>query len=217
MSLLTSPAADPAGPASRQDSVKRRQVIDGARRVFLADGFDGASMNDIARVAGVSKGTLYVYFASKEDLFAALIREEKRVQAEQLCAICWDEGDLRTALETFGAGLIDMMLRPSSISHFRTVAAVAGKFPSLGQAFYEAGPEYGMRQLAKVLARHAEDGRLDIDDPELAAIHFLEICKAHHLLRAILGVGERPTSAEIEIHVRKSVDVFLRAYGPRPT
>jgi len=69
-------AADLAAPnvetdranAPRNDE-KIRQILDGARRVFLADGFDGASMNDIARVAGVSKGTLYVYFQSKEALF----------------------------------------------------------------------------------------------------------------------------------------------------
>ena len=69
---------------SVQESAKRRQILDGARRVFLADGFDGASMNDIARVAGVSKGTLYVYFDSKEALFEALIREDRKQQAERL-------------------------------------------------------------------------------------------------------------------------------------
>src|SRR5260370_7219755 len=65
-------------------SAKRRQIMEGARTVFLADGFDGASMNDIARVAGVSKGTLYVYFESKEQLFKALIPEELRKHAERL-------------------------------------------------------------------------------------------------------------------------------------
>ncbi len=66
---------------------KRRQIIDGARTVFLSDGFDGASMNDIAHVAGVSKGTLYAYFDSKEQLFEALIREDRAQQAERLCTL----------------------------------------------------------------------------------------------------------------------------------
>ena len=65
---------------------KRRQVMDGARTAFLSAGFDGASMNDIARAAGVSKGTLYAYFDSKEQLFEALIREDRNQQAERLCA-----------------------------------------------------------------------------------------------------------------------------------
>ena len=71
-------------PAERTRRGQAAQIMDGARTVFLRDGFDGASMNDIARVAGVSKGTLYVYFDSKEQLFEALIREDRKQQAERL-------------------------------------------------------------------------------------------------------------------------------------
>ena len=62
-------------PTALQDSAKRRQIMDGARAVFLAQGFDAASMGEIARAAGVSKGTLYVYFDSKEKLFEAITHE----------------------------------------------------------------------------------------------------------------------------------------------
>ena len=64
-------------PAAGQDPAKRQQIIEGARRVFIDMGFDAASMNDITREAGVSKGTIYVYFANKEELFEALIEEER--------------------------------------------------------------------------------------------------------------------------------------------
>ncbi len=56
-------------PQRGAGDAKIRQILDGARAVFLAVGFDGASMNEIARAAGVSKGTLYVYFPSKVGLF----------------------------------------------------------------------------------------------------------------------------------------------------
>src|SRR4051812_23287347 len=69
-------------PATEEESAKRRQIIDGARAVFLAQGFDAASMGEIARAAGVSKGTLYVYFKSKEDLFGAIVSLECDAQAE---------------------------------------------------------------------------------------------------------------------------------------
>src|SRR3974390_139978 len=65
-----------------EDSAKRRQIVEGARQIFLSQGFDAASMNDIARTAGVSKGTLYVYFADKEELFAAIVEEECAAHAE---------------------------------------------------------------------------------------------------------------------------------------
>ncbi|HEY6256266.1 MAG TPA: helix-turn-helix domain-containing protein, partial [Xanthobacteraceae bacterium] len=73
-----------AAPTADQDSAKRRQIIEGARQVFLAQGFDAASMNEIARVAGVSKGTLYVYFANKEQLFEAIVGHECRAQGERI-------------------------------------------------------------------------------------------------------------------------------------
>src|SRR5947207_559844 len=60
----------------QEDSSKRRQILDGARKVFMDLGFDGASMGEIARAAGVSKGTLYVYFADKCALFEAILEQE---------------------------------------------------------------------------------------------------------------------------------------------
>ncbi len=195
------------------DGGKRRQILDGARTVFLASGFDAASMNEIARVAGVSKGTLYVYFDSKEALFEALVRLDKRAQAEQLCRV--DEtADLRTALTDVGYRLISRMLEPSNVAHFRTVIAVASKFPRVGQAYYEAGPRFGMERLKAYLGRQAEAGNLVIDDFDAAAHHFGELCKSRYLLRAILAVEERPTTDELKAHIEKAVEVFLRAYAP---
>ena len=71
-----------AVPVTADDSAKRRQIVQGAREIFLAKGFDAASMSDIARTAGVSKGTLYVYFENKEQLFEAIVHEECLAHAE---------------------------------------------------------------------------------------------------------------------------------------
>ena len=67
MDAETMPAVE---SATQDGGAKRRQVMEGARTIFLSEGFDGASMNDIARAAGVSKGTLYVYF----DFEGAIVR-----------------------------------------------------------------------------------------------------------------------------------------------
>src|SRR3954453_22537309 len=66
----------PAADESADGSAKRRQIMDGAREMFLTQGFDAASMGEIARAAGVSKGTLYVYFKNKEQLFEAIVQEQ---------------------------------------------------------------------------------------------------------------------------------------------
>src|SRR5271156_1800646 len=117
-----------SGESEGEASAKRRQIMEGARTVFLASGFDGASMNDIARIAGVSKGTLYVYFTSKEQLFEALIREERRQQAERLTDFSVDSEDIGHALFNFGCRLIEMMTRPDTLAHVRMVIAASHKF-----------------------------------------------------------------------------------------
>ncbi len=211
MSLVDDRRTTPDAP-SRDDGAKRRQIIDGARAVFLADGFDAASMNEIARAAGVSKGTLYVYFDSKEALFEALIREEKREQAEQTCRFDPANHDVAAELRAFGERMLDRLLRPSSIAHLRIVAAVAPKFPSIGRAFYEGGPQYGRNRLEEYFVSQNRAGVTAIDDPRLAANLFLDLCKSVHLLPVMLCVASAPTTAEIAAHVEAVTAVFLRAY-----
>ena len=191
---------------------KRRQIFDGARRVFLDSGFDAASMNEIARIAGVSKGTLYVYFDSKEALFEELVRHDKREQVEQVCWLDESTDDLRSALVDLGCRLLRHMLEPDRIAQLRTVIAVSARFPQIGEAFYEAGAQYGRQKLADFLRGHGGAHGLTIDDCDRAAAHFGDLCKSHVLLRAILNVGEIPDDRAIALHVAASVDTFMRAY-----
>jgi AcrR family transcriptional regulator len=195
-----------------QESAKRRQILDGARRVFLADGFDGASMNDITRVAGVSKGTLYVYFSSKEELFEALIREDKKQQAERLVFPA-GTADPRKQLASFGRQLIALMMQPEMIAQVRIVIAATAKFPKLGRAFYESGPLYGETQLAERLEEWRDSGLLDFDDARLAARQFLGLCKSGQHLSCLFGVAESASPEAIAETVDAGVEVFMRAYG----
>ena len=193
---------------------KRRQVMDGARSVFLSAGFDGASMNDIARAARVSKGTLYAYFESKEQLFEALIREERDQQAERLCAFPFDHSDPAAQLRGFGRRLVEMMARPESVAQVRVVIAATGKFPRLGRAFYEAGPRYGAQKLAAHLYGFVESGALEIADRERAARQFIDLCLSGVHKRLLFGVVDAVTPSEIDAAVDAAVEVFLKAYRP---
>src|SRR5215203_2975809 len=91
-----------------EDSSKRRQILDGASKVFLDLGFDGASMGEIARAAGVSKGTLYVYFDSKEKLFEALTIEEKKTLAEVLFQLDGEDPDVAAVLRRLGESYLKL-------------------------------------------------------------------------------------------------------------
>lgn len=201
----------PLAPAPRErggDS-KVRQILGGARAVFLRDGFDGASMSDIAREAGVSKGTLYVYFPSKEALFAANVRDDRRRQAEQMVPFASD-ATIAEALTGIGLNFMRELLAPSHIAQVRTVTAAAAKFPEIGTAFYEAGPDYGQRRLAAFLA-----GRHDIApaDCDLAAVDFVNLMQGTLLRRALFG-SEIASEADIVETVRRGVESFLRLYPP---
>ena len=199
---------------SPDGGAKRRQIMDGARTVFLSDGFDGASMNDIARVAGVSKGTLYVYFDSKEALFEALIREDRKSQVERIMSMSeCDRQDPPALLRAFGGRLMELMTRPESIAHLRVVIAATGKFPKLGQAFYEAGPCYGVNRLAAELGRLTAEGRLRVAEPQRAAQQFIDMCKSSIFHAVLFGVVDRVSQTEIDASVAAAVEVFLRAYG----
>src|SRR5437588_9315210 len=112
---MTSEAAVAALPShtdGAEDSAKRRQIMDGARAVFLAQGFDAASMGEIARVAGVSKGTLYVYFENKEELFDAIVGNECRAHAETIFSFDPNDHDVAAVLARLGVAYAQFLCRP---------------------------------------------------------------------------------------------------------
>jgi AcrR family transcriptional regulator len=200
--------------AANDGSAKRRQIMEGARQVFLSAGFDGASMNDIARAAGVSKGTLYAYFNSKDELFEAIIRGEYGQTAERLCDFALGRGDVRTVLTDFGVRLLGRMTEPGRLALARVVIAATEKFPRLGQAFFESGPQYGATRLAEELRALEKAGAVRVPDPERAAWQFIDLCQSYVFKRMLFGVVDSVGHEDIEASVRAGVDVFLKAYGP---
>lgn len=202
------------GGSDEQDGGKRRQILDGARKVFLARGFDGASMGEIARAAGVSKGTLYVYFESKDALFEALTRSERSSLAEVLFQLDEHDADVRGALTRVGRSLLEMMARPDHVSSVRMVIGAADRFPGFAQSYYEAGPRFGAERLRVYLERQVAAGRLAIEDPAVAAEQFLNLCSAGLLKRLLFAVVSELDPAESEANVQSAVRVFMAAYGP---
>ncbi|MFG1478530.1 TetR/AcrR family transcriptional regulator [Xanthobacter sp. V4C-4] len=211
------PACDPrenvAGPG--QDPEKRRQILAGARQVFLERGFDAASMGDIARAAGVSKGTLYVYFQDKEDLFAALVSSECHETAERLFVLDNNEPDVEKVLTTLGHSFIAAMIRPEHMATLRTVIAVGSRFPAISHRFFEAGPCQGIRRLGDFLTAKVDQGALAITDVEQAASQFLSLCKDGITVPILMGETESPDPVHTDKVVKGAVHLFMSAYGIR--
>jgi AcrR family transcriptional regulator len=201
-------------PASGADdeSAKRRQIVEGARAVFLAQGFDAASMNDIAREAGVSKGTLYVYFKHKEDLFEAIVEQECDGQAEGIFDLDPNDHAVEAALTRLGVAYVKFLCRPEKASAIRTVIAIAHRMPELGAKFYASGPARGIGRLADYIEAQVDARVLAVEDCDIAAAQFMEACQAMIFKSMVFNFASAPSPEKIERVVRIAVRTFLAAY-----
>jgi AcrR family transcriptional regulator len=196
-----------------EDGAKRRQIIEGARRVFLAQGFDAASMGEIARAAGVSKGTLYVYFENKERLFDAIVGEECQAHAEGIFKFDLADHDVDAVLTRLGISYGQFLCRPDGPSSTqRTVIAIAERMPEVGRNFYETGPAQGIALLASYLSAQVAAGVLAVEDCEIAAAQFMDACQSTLFKPVLFNFGATPTPERIEHVVKIAVRVFLAAY-----
>jgi AcrR family transcriptional regulator len=199
-------------PQMAEDNAKRRQIVEGARQIFLANGFDAASMNDIARAAGVSKGTLYVYFQNKEELFAAIVHEECLFHAEGAFNLDPGDPDVEAALTRLGTAYIEFLCSPEKASALRTVIAIADRMPEIGKVFYETGPSTGIAKLADYLRAQTQAGVLAVDDAEVAAAQFLDACQSTLFKPVLFNFAKAPAPERIAHVVGIAVKTFLAAY-----
>ncbi len=206
----SSAGPDPAG----MDAAKRRQILEGAHRVFMELGFDAASMGAIARAAGVSKGTLYVYFDSKEALFSATIADE-RARLKSVFALDADDPDVEASLKRTGRALVAFIVRPTNIRAVRTVMGISERIPAVGRAFYEDGPGRGVASFTRFIEAHVRAGRLWAPDPRLAAAQLQMLLQAGLVNELLYDVREPPDEAEIAAHVDAAVATFLARYAAR--
>lgn len=207
---VSSPA--PLAQVGEEDSAKRRQILDGARKLFMDLGFDGASMGKIAEAAGVSKGTLYVYFTDKSALFEAIVEQEKLEQAKAVFDFNF-ERDAESTLADFGRAYIQLLCRPGGGSAIRTVMAIAERMPDVGKRFYEAVLANSIRRLAAYLDARVEAGELKIDDSELAAAQFMMSCQATLFQPFIFQAKPTPSTAEVDKVVDSALRMFLATYS----
>ena len=202
--------ADAAGAQNDNlDSAKRQQILDGAKRCFLAQGFDGASMNDIVKAAGVSKGTVYAYFPSKERLIEALIFRDRRQQAEQTVVIERVERPIAEVLYDLAMRFGTLLKSEETVAYVRLVVAVAEKFPEIGQAFYEAGPAYGNAIIASYLQSKMDDGTLRQCNASLAATQFVELVMCGIVKPKLFGAEKIAPQYELEDVVNSGIALFL--------
>lgn len=180
--------------------------------MFLGSGFGAVSMDAIARQAGASKATLYAYFASKEDLFGAVVARESERYAQDFTAGELDPSDVEASLNVIARRFLRLLLSPDVIAINRIIIGEVVRFPALAEVFWQAGPERVRVQLEGFLRRAAEAGALDIPDPRLAAGHFASLVRGEIHLQHLFGLG-KPDENAMTMAAKNAVATFLRAFG----
>jgi AcrR family transcriptional regulator len=204
----------PGRPAAGENPAKRDQILDGAKSVFATQGFEGASMNDITRAAGVSKGTIYVYFDSKEDLFAGLIERERERMFNSVQSILDETQPLETVLYNFGIMFANHMTSANTVHGMRMVLGVLDVMPAVAQRFLNCGPTRGAHVLKDYIANRAANGELKLDDPLLAARQFADLCLVGLFKPALFGeiTGPLPEE-EVRYVVNSAIRMFMKNYA----
>ena len=211
----TRPSLDVQGRlGAGENPAKRDQILDGAKQIFAANGYDGASMNDITRAAGVSKGTIYVYFNNKEELFAALIQRERARIFDAVDSILIDSKPLEEVLFDFGMMFGRHMTDNNTVRSLRMVLGVIDDMPEVANMFLNCGPTRGAHRLKDYLAARAAKGELVLEDDLLAARQFADLCTAGLFKPCLFNERNQPEDAEIEKTVRAAIHVFMKAYAP---
>jgi TetR/AcrR family transcriptional regulator, mexJK operon transcriptional repressor len=192
---------------------KYDQVLDGARTVFLRDGFEGASVDDIAREAGVSKATLYSYFPDKRLLFMEVAKGECRRQAEEAEALIDDAAPVAQVLRLAAERMTGFLMSEFGQRMFRLCVAESDRFPALGDEFYESGPRLIRERLSRYLQQAQARGEVKIDDLGLAADQFSQLCKAGIFDCVMFGRSDGLSDAAIKRTLNGAIEMFMARYG----
>lgn len=202
-------------PAEKSRPDKHDAITKAASETFLAEGFDRASLDQIAQRAGVSKQTIYSHFADKQALFLAICSELTEKLTIPLRQPASETGDLRTALLRLGEDALAMMLHPASLDLHRLIIGATARFPELGQAAYEAGAGRMIADLSALLEQRSRSGDglsrpLAHEEADRLAEQFIGMLRGFHQVRGLLGIAAVP-EPERRAYVIACVDLLLRA------
>jgi AcrR family transcriptional regulator len=205
-----------AGISRREEKRDERRdaILDVARACFLAEGYAATSMSTIAARLGGSKGTLYNYFRSKEELFAAMMERQCGELQEIIFDVSSVGDDPLERLTHFARNFLELLLSPMPMAIHRLVVAESERFPELGRAFYESGPRMVMDRIASYLAELMDKGALRRADPLVAAQQFKDLAISGVYQPRLWGVIPELTPEQMDVQVERAVDTFMRAYAP---
>jgi TetR/AcrR family transcriptional regulator, mexJK operon transcriptional repressor len=186
-------------PHDLRSTLTKSKILDGARQVFLLNGYAGASIDQIINQSGVSKGSIYHHFDSKDVLFNALVASEAERIARVLPSIDPDDSNPCSALQQIGMAMLETLNNPATSATLRLIIGALGRFPQLGEEFLRNSLGPTVEGIAAYLDVHAASKDIRIANSRAAAEEFARRCLTHVIERVL--VPHQPFMTEPECTV----------------
>ncbi|MEM9102143.1 MAG: TetR/AcrR family transcriptional regulator [Pseudomonadota bacterium] len=200
-----------AGGRTKSDE-KSQNILSAAAKLFLEKGFERASMEAIAKEAGVSKQTVYSHFGSKEQLYQQVIYH--KIQVYGLNALeDFQSDDLKNSLIAFGHHFVELVTDPEVMNMFRIVIAESTSFPKIAQLFYESGPQNTLNVLSQYLKQTLDEHQLNGHQPLQMAIAFANLLKGDMYLKSMMCLDYPRQPQDLQNHIHFAVNTFLKAFN----
>ena len=196
-------------PRKGEELLSRDRLLDTAFSLFLEYGYGNLSLETIAREARVSMRTIYSQFGGKAGLFGAVIRRCSDQFATGLSEEHVLERSPEEALTSFAKQFLHSITRPDVVRIRAILIGESLRFPDLATQFYEQGPQRTLDYLTQFFARQQQTGYFAVMDPHFLADQFLSALRSERFQKLQLGLEPTPDEAEIDVWVRKAIDLFL--------
>ncbi len=189
---------------------RRQAILEAAKDIFREVGFERASMAAISARVGGSKATLYGYFKSKEELFAAAMIDALEEQGQELLdLIDTSRPDVEEVLHRFGIAYLRLLTSPDALAITRTALAESPGRKKLGEHLYALGPQRGLDAITDYMRALGERGELEISDPVIAAHQFKALLEAGIMEPLLFGA---PPAFPADKCISAAISTFLKAY-----
>jgi TetR/AcrR family transcriptional repressor of mexJK operon len=197
---------------------KRATILSAGRELFLSQGYQGTSVDQIAAVAEVSKQTVYKHFGDKQELLLAIVNEALDSSVTPFLdriAKLADTDDLEADLIALAGEYLRAVLAEPVVQLRRLVVGEANRVPALAQLYYDQAPTRALAAFADCMGRLHDRGLLSVSEAAVAAEHFAFLVVGRCIDQALFCGGPQVlASMDVDAHVRAGVALFLAGYRP---
>ena len=192
---------------------RHKAILEAATALFMERGFDGTSMDAIAKGADVSKQTVYSHFSTKDNLFSSAITHKMEDYFPQGNFVIAEGGSLEEEFTIVASQYANLLMSEDAMSVFRLLVSEAPKGSHLAEIFWEAGPTVMLGRLMAFLEKWQQKGALKIDDTEDASKFMINLLKGHSHFELSIGLIDKISEDDLKASVKSSVAIFLKLYS----